>query len=568
MSSLHTKSDFQSLMHTLLDPLKPLYSAGGARLRIGATGASYNRTAIEVEAFSRPLWALGPYWAGGGRDADFAAIYQNGLANGADPASGEYWGALGDFDQCYVEMAAFACAMIEARPVVWDPLSDKAKRDLAAWLGQINTHELPHCNWLFFRVLVNLALDAVGAGGNQALLAQDLAEVDSWYAGDGWYSDGDPAVKPQRDYYIPWAIQYYGVLYSVYAADRDPERAARYRARALAFGRQFAAWFDTNGAAVPYGRSLCYRFAQSAFYAACIWAGLEPLPLPVMKGILVRNLQWWLEKPIFDRDGILTVGYCYPTLFMSEEYNAPGSPYWSMKTFRLLALPDDHPFWSAEAAPLPAEYAAPGLTLQPAAHLLLQRMANGGVNLYAPAEVEQNDHGQFTEKYGKFCYSTRFGFSASRSYAVLGQAAPDSMLAFEIGGQIFVRRHSLSFEARADRMVSTWSPFPGITVETEIVPTPTGHTRRHLIHSEIACTAWDCGFAVPRYAAGYSAAAADGAATAANAAARCTVQGDGAPEIINTWANTNLYDPNCAIPALRYEIPAGDSEWRCAVIEG
>lgn len=63
MSSLRlqTKADFQALMHTLLDPLKPFYSAGGARLRLGAAGASYNRTAIEVEAFSRPLWALGPF---------------------------------------------------------------------------------------------------------------------------------------------------------------------------------------------------------------------------------------------------------------------------------------------------------------------------------------------------------------------------------------------------------------------------------------------------------------------------------------------------------------------------
>src|SRR5699024_8164204 len=143
---------------------------------------------------------------------------------------------------------------------------------------------------------------------------------------------------------------------------------------------------------------------------------------------------------------------------MSEEYNAPGSPYWAMKTFRLLALPDDHPFWSAEAAPLPAAYTAPGLTLQPAAHLLLQRRPNGGVNLYAPAEVEKKDHGQFAETYGTFCYSTRFGSSASRSYAQLAQAAPDSMLAFEIGGQIFVRRHSLRFEVRPDSLFSVWSP--------------------------------------------------------------------------------------------------------------
>lgn len=141
-----------------------------------------------------------------------------------------------------------------------------------------------------------------------------------------------------------------------------------------------------------------------------------------------------------------------------------------MKTFRLLALPDDHPFWSAEAAPLPAAYTAPGLTLQPAAHLLLQRRPNGGVNLYAPAEVEKNDHGQFAEKYGKFCYSTRFGFSASRSYAQLAQAAPDSMLAFEIGGQIFVRRHSLRFEVRPDSLFSVWSPSPALRSKPRSAP--------------------------------------------------------------------------------------------------
>ena len=51
MSSLRlqTKADFQALMRTLLDPLKPFYSAGGARLRLGAAGTSYNRTAIEDE---------------------------------------------------------------------------------------------------------------------------------------------------------------------------------------------------------------------------------------------------------------------------------------------------------------------------------------------------------------------------------------------------------------------------------------------------------------------------------------------------------------------------------------
>lgn len=552
---LNTKQDFTDLMHRILDPLLPCYSAGGARLHLGETGASYDRNAIELEAFSRPLWALAPFWLGGGSAPEFERIYQAGLDHGTDPAHPEYWGDTKDYDQCFVEMAAIACAILEVPEKAWEPLNPEARTHLAAWLGTINHHELPNCNWLFFRVLVNLALRSVEMPWDPALLEQDLQNAESWYIGDGWYSDGSPEVKPQRDYYIPWALQYYGVLYSVFAAKEDPERAARFRQRAMEFGSQFMTWFDADGAALPYGRSLTYRFGQCAFYSACIWAGLEPLPLPVMKGIIVRNLQWWMSKPIFDRSGVLTVGYCYPQFFMSERYNAPGSPYWGLKTFIVLGLPDNHPFWTAEAAPLPVQ---PGVTELPAAHLLMQRTPDGQVNAYAPAEVEQNEHGQFAEKYGKFVYSTRFGFSASRSYAELAQAAPDSMLAFLIGGQIFVRRHSQSFAVQDGKMVSTWSPFEGITVTTEVEPTEQGHIRRHTVVSDRACTAWDCGFAVAKFAPGFAARAEDRTALAANDRQRCEVRGQtGAAEIVDAWPNTSLYVTNTAIPAVKYDIPVG-----------
>lgn len=351
---LHTKSDFTALMHRFLDPLLPLYSEGGARLHLGDTGVTYPGRTIEMEAFSRPLWALAPFWTGGGRADDFLRIYRKGLASGTDPESPEYWGDPNDYDQLFVEMAALACAILETPESVWEPLTDAEKANLAKWLDTINHHDLPGCNWLLFRVLVNLALDSVGMPCDMARAAADMAEVDKWYVADGWYSDGPADIKPQKDYYNPWAIQYYTVLYSVFAAKSDPARAALYRDRATKFGRQFARWFDENGAALPFGRSLTYRIGQSAFYSACIWAGLEPLPLPVMKGIIVRNLNWWLARPIFDRDGVLTIGYGYPQQYMAEQYNAPGSPYWGLKVFLLLALPDDHPFWSAEAPRCPS----------------------------------------------------------------------------------------------------------------------------------------------------------------------------------------------------------------------
>ena len=547
---LSTKQDFQALMHLFLDPLKPYYSAGGARLHLGETGVTYGQAAIELEAFSRPLWALVPFWMGGGSDPEFEDIYRRGLAAGSDPENPEYWGDCKDYDQCFVEMAAIACGLLNAPEKLWDPLSGAEKQNLARWLDQINHHQIPECNWQFFMILVNLALKKCGMPYDPENMARGLARIDSYYSGDGWSTDG---ASPQKDYYIPWAIQYYGVLYAKFAADTDPERAALYRSRAELFAQQFIYWFDDNGAALPYGRSLTYRFAQNCFWAACVWAGLEPFPLGVMKGLIVRNFNWWLDQKMFDRDGILTIGYCYPQMYMAERYNAPGSPYWGMKSFILLALPDSHPFWSAEAEPMPA---LDVLKPMPHANMLVAR-TKGRVTAYAAGVNEGHGHGQFPEKYAKFAYDTRFGFCASRSREVIYQAAPDSMLAFVIDDNVFVRKVSLSHEIRADRVVSKWSPFPGITVTTTVLPTADGHIRRHEIESAYPCEAYDCGFAVPNFAPGYVESTAGGAATARNAAVSCTVSGSGEGTVIKCDPNVSLYSTNVCIPAVRYAIPEG-----------
>ena len=88
-TKLHSKEDFRELMFAILNPLKPYYSENKARLQLGVTMAHYDINATWMEAFSRPLWALVPYWAGGGRETEkgdgtgqfesFAEIYRKGL---------------------------------------------------------------------------------------------------------------------------------------------------------------------------------------------------------------------------------------------------------------------------------------------------------------------------------------------------------------------------------------------------------------------------------------------------------------------------------------------------------
>lgn len=557
---IRTKKDYRQLLLELLRPLRGKYSPAGAGVELSGAGASYGAAVIGLEAFARPLWGLVPFWAGGGRDEEFESLYRRGLAAGSDPRHAEYWGDCGDHDQRFVEMAPIAFGLLLAPGILWDPLTEAEKENLADWLAQINDHQLPRCNWYFFRVLVNLALERRGCPCRRDLLEADLKYLDSCYLENGWYEDG---VSRRRDYYSAFAMQYYSLIYACLEQDRDPGRSRSLRARAGLFAEDFIYWFDDRGAALPYGRSLTYRFAQPAFWSAALLVDVQPLSPGMVKGLINRNLRWWLSQPMLQGDGTLSVGYAYPNLCMAERYNAPGSPYWALKLFLFLALPDGHPFWAG------GEESLPKLNrLHPvkAAGMLMQHRCSE-VTAFVPGLGGSNDLGHFTAKYGKFAYSSVFAFSVGHSSETLAESAPDSMLAFVPEGQerVWVRSTSLSYEIRSRSIYSEWSPLPGITVETEIFPEPEGHRRCHRIRSARTCEVYDCGFAVPALAADEAVRLGGHDILAAGAGYFCSVEsvnGDMIPYLIRSSPNTNLNFKNAVIPALRKRIEPG-----CTVIE-
>lgn len=555
------KQEFRELVLRLLAPLKEYYIRGNTGLDIGNTGAAYPQKTIWMEAFARPLWGLVPYWAGGGREEEFAAIYREGLKNGTDPSCPEYWGGFHDCDQLFVEMAAISYALLFAPDVVWEPLSQKSKEHVAQWLGGINRYNVADNNWQFFKILTNVALMKCGMEYSAEAMEACLERVEDFYLGEGWYQDG---LTAQKDYYISFAIHFYSLVYAVVMKDEDPDRCRRYLERAGLFAEQFIYWFAETGEALPYGRSLTYRFAQSAFWSMAAVAGIERIPLPVIKGIIVRHISYWMRQPVFDKKGLLTIGYAYPDLHMAESYNAPGSPYWAMKAFAFLMLPDEHEFWKVQAAPLPK---LEGLKRLACGEMLIQRRYRD-VTAYVPGVYRHNGQVHVPEKYSKFAYSTYFGFSVPRSEKKITEAAPDSMLAFEIGGHIFVRHMIDGFAVEENHILSIWSPFPGITVETILIPTQRGHIRRHRIDSSIECIAYDCGFAVSSRKQDF-----DGEADATGACLRncecfCRVaclKGPGRGVKIWCDPNTNLLSQNTEIPAIKYKIPCGITQIETAV---
>lgn len=216
---------------------------------------------------------------------------------------------------------------------------------------------------------------------------------------------------------------------------RGCSRSARrreYVERGRKIAVDFACWFDRSGEALAYGRSLTYRFAQGAFYAALALAEAETEQVNYgqMKHLLLGNMRKWFAKPIFTRDGVLTIGYGYPSLLMAEGYNAPGSPYWAMKAFACLALPEEHPFWQAEEQ----EIDTPKTALQPHARMLITRSDDKSHVTAFVAGNRAHEHSHDEAKYEKFVYSSVFGFSVSKAQKLLKDGAFDNMLALSEDG--------------------------------------------------------------------------------------------------------------------------------------
>ncbi|MBY0147555.1 DUF2264 domain-containing protein [Neobacillus niacini] len=557
---LQSREDLIKAVKQIVEPLNHYYSKGRAHVEVGSTGASYSDDIAGFEGFSRVLWGIVPLLAGG-ENSEIYDLCLEGIKNGTNPSHEEYWGEITDYDQRAVEMAAFGYALALIPEKVWAPLNDFEKENLFTWLNQINQISVYDCNWLFFPVMVNLGFKAAGLPYDREKIEKNLERIDEFYLDEGWYADGTEA---HCDYYVPFAIHFYSLFYAKLMEKDDPERAEKYRNRAALFAKDFIYWFSKDGSALPYGRSLAYRFSQSAFWSALVYAGVEPFTLGEMKGLILRNLRWWFKQPIFDTNGLLTIGYCYPNLVMAENYNAPGSPYWALKTFLLAALPQEHPFWQAEEKPLPL---LKERVVQKYPRFILCRQEERGHTVAFNAGYKHtNEHPHAAAKYEKFAYSNLFGFSVPKADWGLSQGAFDSMLAVSEGDNLFRgKKTCVDFSVSENVIYTQWKPFDDVDIKTWLVAGAPWHVRIHCIENGRSLDYADGGFALGMENKEYKGQKAEVILNKQEGLARLpwgasgvvTIYGQGQPDLVYANANTNLINPRTVIPTVKGSLKPG-----------
>ena len=322
-----------------------------------------------------------------------------------------------------------------------------------------------------------------------------------------------------------------------------------------------------DGSSVPFGRSLTYRFAMIAFWSAMAFSGVDEFSPGVVKGLILRHLRWWQQQPIFDRDGILTLGFAYPNLAMCEDYNSPGSPYWALKVFLILALPADHDFWLAEELPLPP--LAKVRVIPQAAQILQHDRHSRHVTMLTSGQLELNNYVNTEAKYTRFAYSSRFGFTLERGRYGLKHAACDSMLLLSDNDNYWRGRRECEEVTVAENAIfCRWSPWSDVHIRTWLIPCGDWHVRVHHIASARRLQSVEGGFAVlkaePCLEAGSSLIlASNGSSMIANLAPGIARQGE---SVITPPNSSIMFAPCAAIPTLSTELAPGEHWLACAVI--
>lgn len=415
-----SRDDLLAYADALLAAVRPWASENGARITLPGASGGYGIDVDGLEGFVRTFLLAGFRIAGARGEGvdDLIDFYSRGITAGVDPEGPDRWVRLDEHAQAKVEAASIALILDMTRPWIWDRLDETTQRRTIDYLAPVvGDDSYPKNNWLWFRVVVQTFLRSVGGPWSQEDIDQDLALHDSFLREGGWISDGDDR---SYDHYVGWALHLYPVLWSRMqgATDLAGGRTAGDMARLDTFLQDAIALVGADGSPLIQGRSLVYRFAAAAPYWAGAIAETRSVPLGQLRRAASAIVRHFAEHGAPNDQGLLDLGWHGEWRRLAQNYSGTGSPYWASKGLLGIALPADHPVWSAPSEPLPIETAdvlrvvdAPAWIISATADDGIVRVINHGA-----------DHARPGDLVGDSPLYARLGYSTASSPLLNGDA--------------------------------------------------------------------------------------------------------------------------------------------------
>lgn len=480
-----SRAHWERTADELLLAVRPYATPGHALVALPGPPSANGPRSDALEGFARTflLAAFRLAGAGGADPHDLAGWYAAGLAAGTDPGGAERWPTFAECNQAKVEAASIALALHETRPWIWDRLAPRVQRNVLDWLAPMVGDPMPGNNWIWFQGVTEAFARTAGGAWSQPDLDRVIALTDGWYAGEGWYSDGLTGGERRNfDHYNGWAMHLYPLWFCRILGGAAPAGLLdRYRARLHRFLTDAQLLIGRNGSPLVQGRSLTYRHAA----LAPLWTGAlfdaTPLPPGRTRALADRMLDHFTRHGATDAHGLLTLGWHRPYRGVLQVYSGPASPYWASKGFLGLALPADHPVWTAPSEQLPVEQGdfarsltAPGWLISGTAADGVVRVVNHGGDHADPARDHADD-----PTYARFAYSTHTAPetpgdpTATPHQDACAHADPldNAVVLLDADGRASHRRPAVRISQEATTAVSrsrahwpedaTWDPFGG-----------------------------------------------------------------------------------------------------------
>lgn len=312
-----------------------------------------------------------------------------------------------------VETCALVIGLDITKEQIWDRYEKPEKDKIAAFLLSYAHKGTCPQNWRFFNMLVMAFLYREGYEIDKDVMTEHAAALLAYYAGDGWYRDGQCF-----DYYSCWAFNVYAPIWNRwYGYENLPYIAKRFEENSNKLMESYSDFFDRDGFTTMWGRSCVYRCAAASPLSENMLLNNPAVNAGLARRIASGSLLQFLSREDFLSSGIPTMGFYRRFRPLIQGYSCTESAYWLGKAFLCLALPAHSPFWTDKenngSWERLSENEVKETVLNGPALCFTNHNANGENILRTGKAVKQKGdiHGMWN--YSKISYNSKYPWEAS-----------------------------------------------------------------------------------------------------------------------------------------------------------
>lgn len=245
--------------------------------------------------------------------------------------------------------AAYLAESILRAPEFWNELDEITKKRYIECFNITRKYEPYKSNWLLFSGIIECFFVMIGEKPDVEKMYNITKQINLWYVGDGWYSDGKFFAMNYYNSFVihPMLIQMLEIM------EKNNISAPLNSTTAIKRMQKFNIFLERlispEGTFPAFGRSIVYRLGAFQTLALSVWRIGLPPPLTnggVRNALTQVMINMFRVKNNFNKKGFLTLGFAGHQPNVANGYSNNGSSYLTSLVFLILGVPPNHPFWT------------------------------------------------------------------------------------------------------------------------------------------------------------------------------------------------------------------------------